>query len=696
MKNFYLQTKKLVSVSDSVSTSKTSSTNRFMKVFLLSALLTLDFLSQAQLLIPFTGSTSLACGTNTLIEDHAGNANYANNANGYVVIDGGFQGVVNLQGNYSVESNWDYIRIYNGIGIGGTLLNTYTGIGFVNFTSTPGQTITVRFSSDGSVIDTGFSFTCVATGACFMPPPCSISLIPSSNPICSGNSATLTTDAASGILWNTGSTTNSIVVTPTATTVYSVTGTSTAACIASNIVTVTVQNPSISVSSSTAGICVLGNLVTLTGVGASTYTWSGVNPTNTNTIVVSPTVTTTYSLSGTNSCGTYSTTQTVAVLASTIVATSSSSAICLGNAATLTASGATTYTWMPGNIVGTNAIVSPTANTIFSVSGTNSIGCIYNSTTQATAIIVNPNPIVNSTSNSNYSICPSTPVILNGIGANTYTWSSGVINGVAFPSPSSSFVYTVTGTNTLTGCTNTATAIVYVYSTSITISPSPSICSGSSATLSASGALNYTWTGNNTTLPFQNPVVSPIASAVYTVNAITSNYCPISGTVAVTVNPSPVITAVSNKTSFCRGESSLISVSGASTYLWSNGATTPSITVSPTVTSYYTVNGVSNNCNSNTASILLTVNFCTSIDKNGLIQNNISVYPNPNNGEFTIMSNEAISLDLINQLGQVVKVITLNETNNHQANISNVANGIYFIVGKGTNGSMNQKVIVNK
>jgi hypothetical protein len=492
--------------------------------------------------------------------------------------------------------------------------------------------------------------------------------------------------------WSNGGSTQSIVVSPSVVTTYSVVGTNTAACISSIIITV--QNPSISVSSSTAVICVLGNSATLSGNGANTYTWSGGN--TTNTIVVSPSVTTTYSLSGTNSCGTYSTTQTVAVLASTIVATSSSSAICVGNSATLSASGATTYTWMPGNIVGTNAIVSPTANTIFSVSGTNSIGCIYNSTTQATALTVNQKPTVNSTSNINYSVCPSTPVILNGVGANTYTWSGGVINGVAFPSQSSTSVYTVTGTNTLTGCTNVATAIVYVYLTSISLSPAAAICSGSSATLSASGAMNYTWTGNNTTLPFQSPVVSPTSSAVYTVNAITSNYCPVSGTVAVTVNPSPVITAVSNKASICKGESTSISVSGASTYLWSNGSTSPSITVSPTVTSYYNVNGVSNNCNSNTASVLLTVNFCTSIDKNGLIQNNISVYPNPNNGEFTIKSNEAISLDLINQLGQVVKVISLNETNNHQANITNVANGIYFIVGKGTNGSINQKVIVNK
>lgn len=369
----------------------------------------------------------------------------------------------------------------------------------------------------------------------------------------------------------------------------------------------------------------------------------------------------------------------------------SANPICVGSAATLSTNAVSGITWSGGSTSNTIS-VSPSVTTVYTVTGTSTANCVaYNSITISVNI-----PNVTAAANINYSVCPSTPVTLSGGGANTYTWSSAVLNGVAFPSPASTSVYTVTGTNTLTGCTNTATAIVYVYPTSISLSPGSSICSGSSATLSASGAMNYTWTGNNTILPFQSPVVSPTSSAVYTVNAITSNYCSISGTVAVTVNPSPVITAVSSKSSFCRGESTSISVSGASTYLWSNGATTPSITVTPTVTSYYTVNGFSNNCNSNTASVLLTVNFCTSIDKNGLTQNNLSVFPNPNNGEFTIKSIETISLDLINQLGQVIKVITLNETNNHQVNISNVANGIYFIVGKGNNSSINQKVIVNK
>ena len=186
---------------------------------------------------------------------------------------------------------------------------------------------------------------------------CNISLNPSSNPICLGASITLSTNAASGILWNTGSTANSIVVTPTATTVYSVTGTSTAACIAANIVTVTVQNSSISASSSTNAVC-LSNTVTLTGIGANTYTWSsGVS----NGVPFTPLATVIYTLTGTNACGTYSTTQTVSVSALPVIAISTSSAVCAGNVATLTAGGATTYTWMPGNIVGVNCIISPLA-----------------------------------------------------------------------------------------------------------------------------------------------------------------------------------------------------------------------------------------------------------------------------------------------------------------------------------------------
>jgi hypothetical protein len=71
---------------------------------------------------------------------------------------------------------------------------------------------------------------------------------------------------------------------------------------------------------------------------------------------------------------------------------------------------------------------------------------------------------------------------------------------------------------------------------SLTIASSSSIiCSGQSATLNATGATSYTWNGGANT---NTIVVSPTATAIYTVNAIgqVSN-CAVQGTVMQTVSP---------------------------------------------------------------------------------------------------------------------------------------------------------------
>ena len=73
-----------------------------------------------------------------------------------------------------------------------------------------------------------------------------------------------------------------------------------------------------------------------------------------------------------------------------------------------------------------------------------------------------------------------------------------------------------------------------------------------------------------------------------------------------------------------------------------------------------------------------------------------SIYPNPNNGEFTIESQLAIDLLIINELGQTIKTIQLSSANNLQLKVSDLANGIYFIVGKNKTTNINQKIIVNK
>ena len=123
--------------------------------------------------IPFSGSSSVACGTSTLIYDHAGaSTDYSINANGYIVLNNnvGSTSVISLTGTYTTELSWDFLRIYNGTGTAGTLIASYSGSGTITpFTSSAGQTITVQFTSDGSTNASGISLNAAYSGSCAVP-----------------------------------------------------------------------------------------------------------------------------------------------------------------------------------------------------------------------------------------------------------------------------------------------------------------------------------------------------------------------------------------------------------------------------------------------------------------------------------------------------------------------------------------------
>ena len=72
------------------------------------------------------------------------------------------------------------------------------------------------------------------------------------------------------------------------------------------------------------------------------------------------------------------------------------------------------------------------------------------------------------------------------------------------------------------------------------------------------------------------------------------------------------------------------------------------------------------------------------------------LYPNPNNGEFTIQSSSKGIYILINELGQAMQVIQLNKAKNHTVNIGNLSAGVYFIVGCSNSEMTRQKVVVMK
>jgi VCBS repeat protein/type IX secretion system substrate protein len=120
------------------------------------------------------------------------------------------------------------------------------------------------------------------------------------NSICIGASTTLMASGATTYTWNTGATTTAIAVSPASTTIYTVTGT-TGSCSASTIATVTVNAlPAIYADATPTVIC-SGSSVVLTANDAVTYTWStgGIG----SSIIPSPTVTTNYTVTGTDANG---------------------------------------------------------------------------------------------------------------------------------------------------------------------------------------------------------------------------------------------------------------------------------------------------------------------------------------------------------------------------------------------------------
>lgn len=131
---------------------------------------------------------------------------------------------------------------------------------------------------------------------------------------------------------------------------------------------ITCLTPTLSIVS-TKSISCAGESVTLTVSGASSYTWT--NGSNATLLVLNSPNTATYGVLGANLTCTSSLTFTQVVVPNpTVSILQSNTLICSGQSATLTASGASTYSWSNGTPAAQN-IVSPTANTVYTISASN-------------------------------------------------------------------------------------------------------------------------------------------------------------------------------------------------------------------------------------------------------------------------------------------------------------------------------------
>ena len=265
----------------------------------------------------------------------------------------------------------------------------------------------------------------------------------------------------------------------------------------------------------------------------------------------------------------------------------------------------------------------------------------------------------------------------------SWSWSVSPSAGVTIITPTSQnplFAFNNAGTYSVTLVTTNAFGFSPSTKT-IVINPNPiitvnsgAICVGQNLTINPNGANTYTIQGGNA-------VVSPLSNSSYTVigtNTITGCRSQAFATSNITVNPLPILSISSTATAICVGEGVTLSANGANTYTWSGGLNTTSISVSPSVSTTYSASGTSTDGCVGSNTLQLNVTECTNIQTIAS-KANIKVYPNPNNGEFTVeltnINNTYITIT--NVLGQIIKTQKAKLMNQIDLNLFD--KGIYFI-----------------
>ena len=235
------------------------------------------------------------------------------------------------------------------------------------------------------------------------------------------------------------------------------------------------------------------------------------------------------------------------------------------------------------------------------------VGFVSTATTLATS---NPNTIFRGIAFSPFCSTPQiSSIAVNGLPCanETLTLSANIISGtsLSYSWTGSSSFSSPSQNPTLTALTNGSYSVAInngcgsaSSSTSITIYPLPivsvnssTICAGGFATLVANGASSYTWSNLSSS---SSITVTPLNTTTYSVTGQSTEGCVNVASALVVIDNSPVLSV--NSTTSCSGSAVTLSGTGVSSYTWSNGATTQTISVTPFVDSTYSLIGSASGC----------------------------------------------------------------------------------------------------
>ncbi|OFX16949.1 MAG: hypothetical protein A2033_01310, partial [Bacteroidetes bacterium GWA2_31_9] len=475
--------------------------------------------------------------------------------------------------------------------------------------------------------------SCTATASATITQPAaalSASITAQTNVLCNGGntgSATVTVSGGtSAYSYNwAGTPTGDLTATITGLVAgnYAVTITDANSCTATTTATITQPASALSVTIAKTNVLCNGNSTgsaTATpsgGTGISTYSWTG----GATTASISGLIAGTYTVTATdaNNCtATATTTITQPASALALALASQTNVLCKGNstgAIDITPSGGTpiyTYSWTgPSAYTSTNQDLTTRPAGAYAVTVTDANACTIN----GAYTITEPATVVSVSISKTDVLCngqitgSATATGTGGTGLIGYIWTGGATTASITNKPAG--IYSVTATDA-SGCTATATTTITQPATalSVSISKTDVDCFGNSTGAAmatgtgGTGAIGYFWTGGATTASITNKL-----AGIYTVTATDANGCTATATTTITQPASALSVSISKTDVACFGNSTGTATAtpsggtGISTYSWTGGSTTASITNKPAGTYSVTIT----DANSCTATATTTI-----------------------------------------------------------------------------------------
>ena len=427
---------------------------------------------------------------------------------------------------------------------------------------------------------------------------------------CQGGQVTLSAPVAAAYQWNSGETTQSIVVNvdgPSTVTITDANGCSSTSAITN--VTV-LPTPTVAAIAGANQVCVGSTLnltnATVGGVWSSSdVSLATVTSTGSINALAAGTVTINYAVTNSSGCTTTSSLVLNVNDLPNVLPITGVNNLCLGTQVGY-ANGVVGGTWSSSNVgiadVAANGVITGVSagTATISYTITNAAGC---SSTVTKVVTVNALPTVTVVANGPLTFCQGGSVTLTASGGTSYAWSNSTITTPA-RTITTSGTYTVTATNA-NGCFATSTPVVVnvlALPNAAIASTGSNICLGSTTTLTASGGVSYAWSNGA-----QTASTTVNNSNTYTVTVTGANGCTATASNVVTVNANPaVVVTASAPLTFCQGGSVTLNATGAATYIWSNGTLGSSNVITQSGT-YYAQGTNSACCTSNSAVFTVTV-----------------------------------------------------------------------------------------